>query len=177
MPKKEQIKEPWIEELVNETEHYFQSEMQQDQRASWLLATGSALLTLLIGLLVTAAERGVVLPLIPFLVAITSYFVSAVVSIITMLPMRGVRSSWLDLWGRSHRKMKRLDINQLIQERFRHDANWSQESFEMRLKHHFRSHYLRNSKKSYGIIWASLFLLIGLFSSGVLAIVMYYKPT
>jgi hypothetical protein len=175
MPQKVQIPSSWIEEIVNETEHYFQSEMQQDQRASWLLATASALLTLLIGLQVTAAERGVAIPLIPFFFALIAYFLSTIVSIIVMLPMRGIQSPWKDLWGISHRKHKRLDVDTLIKARFRHDDKWSEESFETRLKHHFRSHYLRNSKKSYGIIWSSFFLLIGLLSSATLAIILYLK--
>ena len=173
MKNKGQISDSWADEITKETEHYFQGEIQQDQRASWLLATSSALLTLLIGLRVSAAERGVELPLVLFGFTAVAYLLSAVISIFVIVPMRGTRSSWTDLWGKNYRKYKKMKIDQLIKERFRHDDKWSEESLEARLKYHFRSHYIRNSKKSYGIMWSSLLLVIGFVCSVLLIIVQY----
>ena len=39
----------WLDVIERETEHYFQGEIQQEQRASWLLASVSVLLALFVG--------------------------------------------------------------------------------------------------------------------------------
>ena len=40
----------WLEEIVRETDHYYQGEIQQEQRASWILASVCVFLALLIGI-------------------------------------------------------------------------------------------------------------------------------
>ena len=42
------IEEYWYEEIIRETEHYYQGEIQQEQRASWILASVCVLVALLI---------------------------------------------------------------------------------------------------------------------------------
>ena len=170
MKDKAEVKDSWIQEIINETEHYFQGEMQQDQRASWLLATTSALIALLIGLQISAIERNVKLPVLLLMMAAVSYLISSIISIFTILPLRGVHSFWRDLFGKSFRDNAKMSVNDLIRKRFRHDDKWSNESFETRVMYHFRSHYLRNNRKAYGIIWSSIFLLLGLIFSAILVV-------
>lgn len=158
-------KNVWMQEINNETDHYFQGEMQQDQRASWMLATTSALIALLMGLQISVPMQSAELARNFIFVSVGAYFISAVISIFVMLPLRGIGSFWGDLFGVNLRRIQKKKIHDLIKERFRHDDKWSQKSLETRLKYHFRSHYIRNSKKAYGIIWASIFLLIGLLAS------------
>lgn len=170
MKEEEEIKNAWMQEIINETEHYFQSEMQQDQRASWFLATASALLTLLIGLQISAIERGIILPIWLIATATISYLLSATLSIFAILPLRGSGSPWNDVFGINYRSASKLRIDSLIKDRFRNDKTWSAESLEKRIKFHFRNHYLRNHKKALGTVWSSIFLVIGLISSGILVI-------
>lgn len=165
-------KNAWMQEIINETDHYFQGEMQQDQRASWILATASALIALLVGLQISAPTQSAQLARIFIFGSAGAYFISAVIAIFVMLPLRGIGSFWGDLFGINLRKVQKKKIHDLIKERFRHDDKWSQKSFESRLKYHFRSHYIRNSKKAYGIIWASIFLLIGLLASATAVVLI-----
>lgn len=170
MRKKETISEDWLQEITIETEHYFQGEMQQEQRASWLLATTSALIALLIGLQLSAIEKNISLPSVWLAISVGSFLISSTISILVILPLRGIHSFWGDLFGKNYRANKNMKIDEIIKKRFRHDNKWSRESLDERIKQHFRSHFLRNSKKAYGIVWASMFLLIGLGASTVLVI-------
>lgn len=161
----------WLEEIIRETEHYYQGESQQDQRASWLLATSGVLIAVISGLEVTILDKGYYFTQIPVIAAIVSFTASGILSILTILPMRGTRS-WVDLIGRTYYKALRIQIDELIKERFRHDEDWSMQKYEDRIKYHYRSHYLRFNRKSYGILWASVFLCIGLVFFAIVGISM-----
>lgn len=155
------IKMLWMEEINRETEHYYQGEIQQDQRASWLLATDVALIAIGGSLIITVLDKGYSVLVTLIILSICAFIVSAICSIITLLPLQGIRF-WRDLIGHSFQKSSKLKIDQLIEERFRCGSNWSVENYEHRVKYHFRSHYLRFIRKAYGIQWAALALFIGL---------------
>lgn len=162
-------KAEWLEEIVRETEHYYQSEMQHDQRASWLLATSGVVVAIAVSLEATALDRGISVAWVLLMVALVAFALSAVVAILTLFPLQGIRIT-NDLSGKRHRDCCALSIDQLIEARFRHSADWSMESLESRIKHHYRSHYLRASLKAYGVLWSSVFLLLGLLVTALSAI-------
>ena len=155
-----EIKRLWLEEIARETEHYFQGEIQHDQRASWLLATSGILTAVIASLDIPTLQKGVESQVLLALVLI-SFALSGALAILTLFPIRGIRI-WKDIFGKLYRRDLGLDIDNLIEERFRHGEDWSISSYEKRIKYHFRSHYLRSNYKAHGILWSSVFLLIGL---------------
>lgn len=162
-------KKGWLDEIVRETEHYFQGEIQQEQRASWLLTTASVLIAIAASIETTILDKGYKSAQLPMIVALMAFASSGTVSVLTLLPLRGTRL-WSDVFGGSYRRSSRMGIEKLIAERFRHGEDWSAENYEKRIKYHFRSHYLRNTRKSYGVFWSSVFLLLGLLLFAVVII-------
>lgn len=165
----------WIQEIIHDTEHYFQGEIQHDQRASWLLATDGLIITIIIGFVVTSIDKSYLLSTSLLIICLACLVLSALISILVILPMRGTKPLWHDLAGKAHRRDARYDVDRLIQERFRHDLGWSDESYERRVKYHFRSHYLRYSKKSYAILWASALLFVALVSAVAVVMSVYLQ--
>lgn len=151
----------WLEEIIRETEHYYQGEIQQDQRASWLLATAGLLIATVVTLELAAMDKGYKIAQLPLAVGLIAFSVSGALSILTLLPLRGTKL-WTDIFGGTHRRYAELGIDQLIEKQFRLDEGKAVDSYKKRIKYHFRSHYLRSNRKAYGIIWSSVFLLIGL---------------
>lgn len=151
----------WFEEIIRETEHYFQGEIQQDQRASWLLATNGVLVAVAGGLEVALQNKGNTFAQIILVLSLTAFALSSSVAVFTIMPFRGTHI-WFDFLGNHYRRNKRLVTEQLIKERFRHNNDWSIEDYERRIIHHFRSHYLRFNRKAYGVLWSAIFLMIGL---------------
>jgi hypothetical protein len=162
----------WYEEIVRETDHYYQGEMQHDQRASWLLATSAVLIALVVSSDSFSATNTNP-PISDLLVgALSAFAVSAFIAVVTLLPLRGTWF-WRDFTGKSHRHARRLTAHQLVEEKFRHNNQLSCDQYEKRIEHHFRSHYLRASSKAYGVIWSSLILIVGivLFTAAAVLIV------
>ncbi len=157
----------WYDEIVRETDHYFQGEMQHDQRSSWLLTTSAVLIALVVSSNSFARNTN---PLITFLLigALGAFVVSAFIAVATLLPLRGTRL-WKDFTGQSYRRARNLTAYQLLEERFRHNQ-FSYDQYDKRIEHHFRSHYLRASAKAYGVIWSSLILIVGIVLFAVAAI-------
>lgn len=154
----------WLEEIIRETEHYYQGEIQQEQRASWLLASVSVLLALFIG-----AQSSITTHVFWLVLALFLFFVSGVLAIITIIPLRGTRIR-RDLFGGTYRTDKRLGIDSLIETRFRLGKDWSEEKFKKRVFYHYRSHYLRSRMKEYFVVWSSIFFLLGLIFLGVVGL-------
>lgn len=164
-------KELWLEEIIRETEHHYHGEIQQDQRSSWLLATSCLLMAIVVSIEVTALEKGIKLSQPVIITALIAFAISSIFSILTLWPLYGIRI-WKDLFGKTYRRTSRLGINNLLQERFRLEEDWPCKDYEKRIKYHFRSHYLRNMRKAYGVFWSSLFLLLGLILFAVQAIII-----
>jgi len=167
----DEVKRLWHDEMLRETEHYYQGEMQHDQRASWLLATSAVLIALVVGSDSIAVTSACVLVSYLLIAALGAFAISALIAVITMLPLRGTRF-WRDLTGESYRRARMLDVNQLAEQRFRHDSLLSYDQYEKRIKYHFRSHYLRAISKAYGVVWSSLVLLVGIIFFAVAAILI-----
>lgn len=163
-------KKLWLDEISRETEHYFQSEVQQDQRASWLLAISGVLIAVVVSLVLAALDRGYRLPSLFTILSLVAFVVSSCAAVVTFLPLRGIRHWFSDLFGQGYRRILSISIDQMTEERFRYDSDWSPDSYEARIKYHFRSHYLRNILKSYGVLWSSIFLLVGLVGLAIVLI-------
>ncbi len=170
---KNELRQKWIDEIIRETEHYFQGEIQHDQRASWLLATSGAMIAVIIGIAGTTIDQTTLSTRLHLLTCLIAFILCAITSLFMILPMRGLRSLWKDFVGSAYRIDQQRSIDDLIQSRFHMGKDWSYEGYETRIKYHFRSHYLRYNKKSYGILWASVFLIAGLFTS-LLTILDFY---
>jgi len=159
----------WFEEIIRETEHYFQGEVQQDQRASWFLATNGILIAVAGGLEVTLHAKGYTFVQITLVLSLVALMISSGISILTIMPFYGTRF-WSDFVGKFYRHNKSINIEQLIEERFRHGNDWSKENYERRLMHHYRSHFLRFNRKAYGVLWSAICLMIGLLLFLIVAI-------
>jgi len=159
----------WYDEIVRETDHYYQGEMQHDQRSSWLLTTSAVLIALVVGSNSFVRNTN---PLISILLigALSAFVVSAFIAVATLLPLRGTRF-WGDFAGKSYRCARSLTAHQLLEEKFRHNQ-FSYSQYEKRIEHHFRSHYLRASSKAYGVLWSSLILIVGIVLFAVAAILI-----
>ena|GEM_PF-6302898 len=164
-----EAKTAWFEEIIRETEHYFQGEVQQDQRASWFLATNGILVAVAGGLEVTFHAKGYIFVQIILVLSLVSFMISSGISILTIMPFYGTRI-WSDFIGKFYRRNKNINIEQLVEERFRHGNDWSKENYERRLMHHYRSHYLRFNRKAYGVLWSAIWLMIGLLLFLIVAI-------
>jgi len=111
----------WIEEIIRETDHYYQGEAQQDQRASWLLTTSGALITLLVGLQLAAQEKGYSLSTMYVVAAVSSFFLSSLSAVIVVIPLLGTKLFIKDAFGNNFRKNKNLSADELITKKFRHE--------------------------------------------------------
>ncbi len=169
MPQEKTEKNLWIEEIIRETDHYYQGEAQHDQRASWLLTTSGALITLLVGLQLAAQEKGYNLPIVYIVAAVTSFFLSSLSAVIVVIPLLGTKSFFNDVFGYNLRKNKNLTVEELITKKFRNEK-WSRSNYEKRIMFHFRTHFIRSNKKALGVLWSSVFLIAGLIFSAILAI-------
>lgn len=149
----------WLEEIIRETEHYYQGEIQQEQRASWLLASVSVLLLLFVGSQ-SMTEIGFEANVYLIGLALLAFFISGFLAIITIVPLRGTRIR-RDLFGSTYRIDKKLDVDDLIEARFRPGKNWKNKKYRKRVFYHYRSHYLRARMKEYFVVWSSVFFLLG----------------
>ena len=154
-------KEVWLQEIIRETEHYYQGELQQDQRASWLLTTVGILIALLLTFRGLVLNRESMLLHILFVTSLGAFVSSASIAVLALVPLHGTRP-WRDTIGKKYRQDRKIGINQLVKERFRVDSDWSTRAYEEHIKYHFRSHYLRFIRKSYSILWSAWLLLLGL---------------
>lgn len=166
-------KELWLEEIVRETDHYFQGEIQQDQRSSWVLATSGLLIAVVVSIEVTAVENQWAFSQPVIVVALIALVLSSILSILTIVPLSG-RHFWSEISCKSFQYTSRLEISDLIQKRFHISDDWSFTDYEKRIMYHFKSHYLRNIRKGYGVFWSSFFLLLGLLLLAFEAIVLLF---
>jgi hypothetical protein len=151
----------WIEEIIRETEHFSQAEIQQDQRGSWLLASVAVLIVAWSSLEIVIIEKNYPVSQRLMIFALVVLVISGLITIINFMPLRGVKLLG-DLTGRKYRFEAKLKTRELMTRRFRFDDNWSRKGLEERIYYHYRTHYLRNFRKAYGVLWSSLFLLVGL---------------
>ena len=156
----------WVEEIVRETDHYYNGEMQQEERASWLLGITSALLSLCLTLLVACKDNndfvGILskfsyLPLILFMLSI-------ITSIIALIPFKGTRGGLSIFLIFKKDDVYKSSIENFVKSHFKHDGKWSKKSYYYRLFFHLRSHYIRNLQKSRMVGFSAVFLLLGILS-------------
>lgn len=164
----ESSQELWFSEIIRETDHYYQGEIQQEQRASWILASVGVLLALIVG---AQLQLGNALKAPPALIVLTLafFYLSGIFSIITIIPLRGTKMR-RDLLGQSFRRYKNMKVEDLIQNKFHAGMQFSMEDYKSRLFYHFRAHFLRVRRKEYGVVWSSIFLLLGFISLGLVGV-------
>lgn len=161
-----QEKSSWMEEIIRETEHFYQAEVQQDQRGSWLLASVAVLIVAWANLEIVIIENNYSVSQVLMILSLILFVVCCLVIVINLMPLRGEKYL-RDLFGSKYRKDANLRTEDLIEQRLRPDRSWSQDSLEKRVMYHYRSHYLRNFRKAYGILWSSLLLIIGLITFAI----------
>lgn len=159
MPTKNKIPDEWLAEIIRDTEHYYQGEMQQDARSSWLLSTNSALIVLGLGYMGSGLKNNSSLPEFVTSLPLIFLFVSLCFSLIALMPL-----NWHRLFWGAEKNKHSLLIEEFINAKFHPDKQWSRKSLEMRVFHHYRSHLVRNQKKSRNVVLASIFLLLSLFT-------------
>ena len=78
-----------------------------------------------------------------------------------------------DYFGTSFRKKKNEILKILIEGKFRHGTGWKEKKYKKRLFYYFRSYYLKGRHKELGVIWASLFFLVGFILLGFYGLSVY----
>lgn len=157
----------WLEEILRETEHYYQGEKQQEERSSWLLGTASALMAIIVGTYSLITEKNTDDQELLLFMAIVSFFISAVIAIFGIIPHQG--TSRLILYFSQKSTIHKKPVNIFIDTIFHKDDSWSIESLKKRIFFHFRNHYVRNYEKSLFVILSAMFLFFGLLTSLVIA--------
>jgi hypothetical protein len=143
----------WIAEIIRETEHFYQSEMQQEQRASWILGSACVLLGFIISNDVKInISSPIYVVFSEILIAI-----SGIVSIFTINPkiVSALPNSKIITPQNSEISRK------VILNKFHIDNKWSAESYKNRIFHHYLIHYKRARLKGIGVVLSSTALLIG----------------
>ena len=156
---KKQPSEEWIEEIRRETDHYYQGEMQQEERASWLLAFSSVLVIFL--LTPSFLENGQ-LTLANFYIPIFLFLISIIFSILALIPYRGTKGVGGIRGFFCEEEISKEEIGSFVKARLHSRAHWGHKEFNKRIMYHFRSHYIRNYQKSRLVIISAFTLLIGL---------------
>lgn len=152
----------WKDEIIRETEHYYQGELQQEERASWLLASSSGLLAIIISVYLSLFDKVNFISTVSVFIAVVFFFISAIFALLGLIPYSGCSIYKQDFFGHRFRRELNLFPKELMMKKFQPDSEWSDESLEKRLIFHFRNHYLRNLLKSRMIIWSAIFFMIGL---------------
>jgi hypothetical protein len=148
------ISDEWLDEIIRETDHYYQGEMQQEARASWLLSTNGAIIVLAFGLLSPNNDLYKTIPL-SYLMALGMLLLTGSgTALIALMPF-----NWSKLFKRKSEKEKSGVIEDFIEARFRPDNKWSKQSFVKRIFYHYKSHFVRNKTKS-RFVMASSFCLM-----------------
>ena len=155
MEKKKQISDEWLAEIIRETDHYYQGEMQQEARASWLLSTNSALIVLVLTFLGANVKNNQQVPLLYIIFLLIFLLSGSVSALIALMPIR-----WTKVSGRKTTRYSELNTSDFVNSKLRPDSTWSSKSLEERIFHHFRSHFIRNQKKSYFVMISSVSLML-----------------
>lgn len=161
----------WIEEIIRETDHFYQGEMRQEDRGSWLLATSSALMAIYLSTFVGAIQSNLNIPKALLLLPVISFFISAVLAILGFMPYSGTKGVRLLGFG-IRKKIEKSSVQEFVHRQFHIDESFSGEGYKNRVFFHYRSHYIRNYQKSRIIIWSTVFILLGLLSSFVVIFVI-----
>jgi RsiW-degrading membrane proteinase PrsW (M82 family) len=150
----------WQEEIIREMEHYYQGELRQEERASWLLGIVSAMITLLISSF-TNCTGSFSISETSFQFIICSLVLSAIFSIITILPYKGKNVFSLEVLFKE--KLDPVDESheEFVRNKLKADKDWSDESLQRRIIFHYIIHYQRNFRKSQTILWSIIFFLVG----------------
>ncbi len=159
MKNKEKPSEEWIEEIRRETEHYYQGEMQQEERASWLLAFSSVLIIFLLSPTFLEDKK---ISLMNFYIPITLFLISVIFSILALIPYKGTKAIWGIREFFCQEVYDKDEVSDFVSWRLHSGAHWSTQMLIKRTMYHFRSHYIRNYKKSRLVIVSAFTLLAGL---------------
>ncbi len=156
---KKKPNEEWIEEIRRETEHYYQGEMQQEERASWLLAFSSVLIIFLLS--PTFLEDKELSP-VNFYIPITLFLISIIFSVHALIPYKGTKGVWGIRRFFCQEEFDKNEVSDFVSKRLHSGAHWNNRMLIKRTMYHFRSHYIRNYKKSRLVIVSAFTLLAGL---------------
>lgn len=154
MPRKKKISDEWLAEIIRDTEHYYQGEMQQDARASWLLGTNSALVVVFVGLFGGIDKNSTATEITFVVLLLSALFLSSSFAVIALMPFKPSKLFKI--------KNNKMSLDEFIKGKFRPDGEWSDHSLEERIFHHYKSHLERNQKKSQYVTVSSITLMAGL---------------
>jgi hypothetical protein len=129
--------------LKQETDHFFQAELYHDQRASWLLALASALLTIVLGVLLAISDGKLSARGRPLLILATASFSGAILSgLFALWPLAGRDGTlWMPI-GRPE-SPRGLCLGDLTPET------------------HYQAHRRRAGRKANRIVCVLVWLLLG----------------
>jgi hypothetical protein len=170
------IEERWIDEIIRETEHYYQGEQRQEERASWLLGTVSAILAIVFGSLNLNQNINLEnLSNFIIILIISSFFFSTLFSILALIPYKGNRVFPSGILFEENLGIGERNLEEFIKSKFRVKDFSDIGSYTSRLYFHYLCHYQRNFRKSQMVLWASIFLAFGLLISFFMAISIILK--
>ena len=154
------ISKEWVDEIIRETDHYYQGEMQQEMRASWLLSTSSALIAIIFGFFLAVVNKEIQFSNIIFITTLIVLGCSIFFSILCIMPLRV--SSLIAMVKNLFRK-KQSNNNKLVELRFNPNMICNEANYYSWLFSHYSKHFYRNSYKRTLVVLSLFFLCIGIF--------------
>jgi hypothetical protein len=153
----------WIDEIIRETEHYYQGEQQQEERASWLLGTVCTFIAIIFSFsnfsqsIITERISNSLVAIILFL-----FLISAGFAVCAVIPFKGAKIFSKQSFLNEPIDQSIKTYEDFVMNKLRIDDDWSEKSYQDRLYFHHYIHYQRNLIKSRLVNWASVFLFFGL---------------
>ena len=138
--------------LALEAEHFFQGELAQDQRASWLLTLDIALFAGVIGLRSTQSIESAS-PVASWLLVFSAimFFFAGIAAVIAIWPVAGKKAA---LWSPFRRPAKT-------------DESLNDLNVDQWFEEHYNAHRLRASVKGRRVACTAGFLLVGVVTSAI----------
>ncbi len=159
---RDEVDKNWIREITRETEHYYQGEIQQETRASWLLALNGVILAILITFVFAVDNKNIVV--------LIGYYRSLSIIIPFLLSSLFAAFGIFPLIGRKDKKIyrqlrnKSIDQKELINNKFYRGNKREDADYEEYIEHHFLSHFNRNFKKRRWVVFSLFSIILGIVS-------------
>ena len=160
----------WHKEIISETEHYYQGEIQQETRASWLLAINGGILAIIINF-IFVVEGGNINALLGFwksISVIAPFILSSLFSSIGIYPIISKKDKKIF----QEIKKQIVEPERLIGEKFFKGKLRTNSDIDSYIYHHFISHFKRNHKKRKYVVISLISLLFGILSISINVIIL-----
>jgi len=160
----------WIVAVKAETEHYYQGEIQQENRLSWLLALQGVFLAVIISFLFDIRDGKAILVVSLFqgITIIVPLVLSMCVTLLGLYPLRGKKDK------RIFQRIRKasLDTEELIKIKFFARQNIEEADYQAYIYNHFISHFKRSMVKRCFVVLSLSSFIISVVFMGINILIM-----